>query len=351
MARIGVSSELSLIQANAVSNASLSVSFIVPTLNEKLRIGKALESIMSQDYPEPVEVILADGGSVDGTIEIAKRYGCRILQDPTKLPEARMFAAFRQAHGEICIFMDADNCLRGNDWLNKMLKPFEDPQVQAVTTHPVSEKDEFFLNRYLNNLPSDPLTFFVHGYHEDLREMKRVYSVEKETDDYVLFRFDPINYPIIAMHQGFALRKTSHESSSNMEDDILPIIEMIEKNQKIAYVPKAGIRHLSISNMRDFFNKYRRRTLVGLTGNNSFKKRLNQLPRDKRLRTYLSPIYFMSFILPVGTGVKRFIQTRDPVMLIHPFVCGLFLLAVISGLFDYLLQPDRVRKQRLLTTK
>ena len=253
--------------------------------------------------------------------------------------------------GEIRIFMDADNCLIGKNWLTKMMKPFEDPEVQAVTTHPASEKDEFFLNRYINNLPSDPLTFFVHGYHEDLREMRRGYPAEKETADYIIFKFNSRDYPIIAMHQGFALRKSVQRNELSVEDDILPIIEMIENNQKIAYVPNAGVRHLSIYSINGFFNKYRRRTLVGLTGNNSFKNRLKHLPWQKKIRTYIAPLYFISFIWPAYTGARRFIQTRDSVMLLHPFICGLFFFAMLSGFLDYLLLFGKVEKQHLLNTK
>lgn len=328
-----------------------SVSFIIAALNEKFHINGVLDSIKMQDYSGQIELILADGGSTDGTVEIAKKYGCKIFQDSTKLPEARMHAAFKQAKGELVVFLSADNRLVGSDWLVKMTKPFENPQVQAATTHPVSETSEHFLNRYFNNLPSDPLTFFVHGYCEDLREMKRVYPVEKETNDCIIYKFNSRDYPTIAMHQGFTLRKTFQRSESSAEDDILPIIEMIEKGHKIAYVPTAGIRHLSIYSIKQFFKKFRRRTLVGLTGNNSFQNRLKHVSWQKKARTLLAPLYFASFAGPAYDGVHRFFQTRDKLMLLHPFVCWLFLLAMLAGFFDYLLAFGKVEKQKLLTTK
>ncbi len=330
---------------------AFSVSFIIAALNEKFHLPGALESIKVQDYPGKIEIILADGGSSDGTVEIAKKHGCKIFQDATKLPEARMHAASKKAGGEILVFLSADNRLVGRDWLAKMTKPFEDPEIQAATTHPVSEKNEYFLNRYFNDLPSDPLTFFVHGYHEDLREMKRVYPVKKETKDYTLFKFNSHNYPTIATNQGFALRKTFQRSDSSAEDDILPIIDMIERNQQIAYVPNAGIRHLSIYSISGFFKKFRRRTLVGLTGSNSFKNRLKCVSTQKKLRTLIAPFYFASFAWPAYDGVRRFFQTRDPLMLLHPFVCWLFLAAMLFGFFDYLTTFGKVKKQKLLTTK
>ncbi len=47
------------------------VSVIIPTLNSEKTLMDCLESITMQDYPEDkIEVIVADGGSIDSTIEL-----------------------------------------------------------------------------------------------------------------------------------------------------------------------------------------------------------------------------------------------------------------------------------------
>jgi glycosyltransferase involved in cell wall biosynthesis len=48
------------------------VSIIIPTLNEEENIERVIESVMAQDY-RPLEVIIVDGGSKDGTLEIVER--------------------------------------------------------------------------------------------------------------------------------------------------------------------------------------------------------------------------------------------------------------------------------------
>ncbi len=53
------------------------VAVIVPARDEAAFIGRTLRSLLSQDYPGPLHVILVDDGSTDGTGEIA-----RTLADP-----------------------------------------------------------------------------------------------------------------------------------------------------------------------------------------------------------------------------------------------------------------------------
>ncbi len=83
------------------------ISIIIPTLNEERCIAQTLQAIPSSDR---VEIIVADGGSCDRTLEIAGRQGARVL----KVPGGRarqMNAAARQARGEILLFLHADTRL------------------------------------------------------------------------------------------------------------------------------------------------------------------------------------------------------------------------------------------------
>ena len=49
------------------------VSFIIPTLNAAGILGNCLASIRNQDYPkERYEILVVDGGSKDGTQDIAR---------------------------------------------------------------------------------------------------------------------------------------------------------------------------------------------------------------------------------------------------------------------------------------
>lgn len=58
----------------------MSVSIIIKTLNEEKRIAEAVESALKALPGGKVEVIVADSGSTDRTIEIARAYPIRIVQ-------------------------------------------------------------------------------------------------------------------------------------------------------------------------------------------------------------------------------------------------------------------------------
>lgn len=84
------------------------LSILIPTLNEELSLPKTLEAIR-QDHQD-IEVILADGGSTDKTIELAQQANCRVL----KVERGRgrqLNAAASIASGEWLLFLHADTQL------------------------------------------------------------------------------------------------------------------------------------------------------------------------------------------------------------------------------------------------
>lgn len=90
------------------------ISVIIPTLNEEKLLARLLEQFtfdIKKRYR--TEVIISDGGSVDNTLKIAKKFGAIVV---TKRPDQQQtIAAGRntgawRARGDILVFIDAD-CL------------------------------------------------------------------------------------------------------------------------------------------------------------------------------------------------------------------------------------------------
>lgn len=91
----------------------MSVSLIIKALNEEKHIARAVESALAGLLPGS-EVILADGGSVDRTVEIAKRYPVRIvrlLRAKDRSCGAGPQLGYQYATGRFLCLMDGDMVL------------------------------------------------------------------------------------------------------------------------------------------------------------------------------------------------------------------------------------------------
>ena len=56
-----------------------SVSVVIPSWNQGRFIGRTLDSIIKQDYPGEIQIIVSDGGSTDETVDVLKTYGDRLI--------------------------------------------------------------------------------------------------------------------------------------------------------------------------------------------------------------------------------------------------------------------------------
>jgi len=95
------------------------VSIVVPSFNKVDFIKDTLESIVSQKYPN-LEVIIQDGGSTDGTLEVIKKYQKKypkIFKVESKKDKGQLDAinrGLKKATGEILTFINADDVYEKN---------------------------------------------------------------------------------------------------------------------------------------------------------------------------------------------------------------------------------------------
>jgi len=112
------------------------VSIVIPAYNEAMNIERLIESIDYQDYPfECREVILVDDGSVDGTPEIARKYGVKVIQHETNMGKARALEdGIKAAKGDVIITMDADSYFAdGSSLRNIVGNLFSRPSIGIST--------------------------------------------------------------------------------------------------------------------------------------------------------------------------------------------------------------------------
>ena len=87
------------------------ISIIIPVLNQKQFLQKAIESVINQDFTD-YELIIIDGKSEDGTIDVIKQYENKISY--WKSTEDRnvydaMNKAVAQSNGDWLYFLGADD--------------------------------------------------------------------------------------------------------------------------------------------------------------------------------------------------------------------------------------------------
>ena len=98
---------------NSQPPATLPLTVVIPTLNEAKHLTELLPSLGWAD-----EVIVADGGSTDDTVSIARRLGARVVEVRGRTLGAQRNAAIEAARNEWILALDADervtDALRGD---------------------------------------------------------------------------------------------------------------------------------------------------------------------------------------------------------------------------------------------
>ncbi len=92
------------------------VSVILPVRNEASTILAAIRSALNQAYAGDLEIVVADGGSTDGTREIVEELGgmdprIRLVDNPPGITPTGLNAAIRAANGEVIVRLDGHSVL------------------------------------------------------------------------------------------------------------------------------------------------------------------------------------------------------------------------------------------------
>jgi cellulose synthase/poly-beta-1,6-N-acetylglucosamine synthase-like glycosyltransferase/peptidoglycan/xylan/chitin deacetylase (PgdA/CDA1 family) len=112
------------------------VSVIVPAYNEKECIANTLKSLARSTHP--IEIIVVDDGSTDGTSEISRQAALelgmtnvRVIRQENAGKPAALNNGVRNASYDIVIMMDGDTVFEP-DAVHQLVQPFADPEVGAV---------------------------------------------------------------------------------------------------------------------------------------------------------------------------------------------------------------------------
>lgn len=109
------------------------VSVIVPAYNERAGIEAAVRSLIASDHP--VEVIVVDDGSTDGTADLVESLNLpfvRVIRQQNAGKPAALNTGIAAARAELLVMVDGDTVFEP-DAVRMLVQPFADRRVGAVS--------------------------------------------------------------------------------------------------------------------------------------------------------------------------------------------------------------------------
>ncbi|MBN3879168.1 MULTISPECIES: glycosyltransferase family 2 protein [unclassified Nostoc] len=93
-------------------NSYLSITIAIPTYNESGNIERLIQGFLATKYPNLIEVIVADGGSADGTQDIVNKFSLddsrvKLLNNPLEVQSAGLNLILKECTGDIFLRADA----------------------------------------------------------------------------------------------------------------------------------------------------------------------------------------------------------------------------------------------------
>jgi rhamnosyltransferase len=215
------------------------VSVVIRTLNEQKHLEEVLTSIQSQISDRfGVEVVIVDSGSTDSTLDIAKKYNCRITyikkEDFTFGRSLNIGCDF--SNGAYLVFVSGHCIPVNSSWLHELVSPIADnlsvysygKQIGRDTTK--FSEQQLFKKYFTNESKVPQVGFFCNNANSALRK-----------DIWKKYRFD--------------------ETLTGLEDMYLAQ-QLIEADNTIAYVAKASVYHIHDETWEQIKNRYEREAIA-----------------------------------------------------------------------------------------
>ena len=310
------------------------ISVVTATFNSSRTLEKCLRLVRNQNYPQKnIEIILGDGGSIDNTLNIAKKYGAKVIRIPANKQNAEYNrgVAYNDAKGDLVLILDHDNFIPTKHWLQQMVTPLiKHPKMVATNTcYYHYDKNYDLMDRYFALFGAgEPLPYFLHKA-DRMPHMARKWVLNGKAQDmgsYYLVDLpkDPRKFPSIGTNGCLMRRELVNKYANTKAEYHYPIDIMFEVaksgHNQFGFV-KNSLIHLTHSNG---FIKFmgRRMQFVEHYHFQDFRKRRWSvvMPGDE-LAVALFVIYSLTLVGPIWESFKGFIQIPDVAWFVYPLMC------------------------------
>jgi len=194
------------------------VSVVIPTLNEAGSILEAITTI-ERELHYPKEIIVVDGNSTDGTIQIVKDTNCKLIIEPRRGYGIALRTGFKHAKGDIVVMVDGDGTYEFRH-INRLLEKMQETDAELVLATRMYDPNKAMglMNFIGNKVITFCYDFFYKQFLSDTQSGFRVISrsaIEKSDfhmDDMafateMLVEFAKKGFKMIEVHSTYKSRK------------------------------------------------------------------------------------------------------------------------------------------------
>ena len=235
-----------------------SVTVAIPVLNGAAYLEEVLQAVAAQDVDVPVELLIVDSGSTDGSLDIARRHGARVIEIPQSEFSHGLTRnlAIEEATGDVVVFLTQDSTPASDRWLASMLEGFAQSDDVALVFGPHIARPEH--SHVFAREMRDHFRTWGDGERIDVQ---RLGPSPQAQADYRAFPgrlqfFSDVNGAVAR----WAWERVPYRGVAYAEDQTLGR-EMIEAGYAKVFHPGAAVRHSHdyppLNFLRRYFDEYR----------------------------------------------------------------------------------------------
>jgi glycosyltransferase involved in cell wall biosynthesis len=335
-------------------NKTPRVSVIIATLNSSGTLSKVLDAISAQTYPKSrIEVLIVDGGSTDNTLEIAHKFGCRIIHNKKVLPQWAKYLGYCKAKGEYLMFLDSDEEIRNSTSIErKVLALRTFPKAKAVTgSGYINPAGYPIINRYVNEF-GDPFSLFYYGYSTDsvffIPSILKKFQIHSESKGALEFDFATVsNRPIFELAAmggmiDLAFCRNTFPEIIQEPGLLWHLFNLyVKKGVRVVVLKDDPIIHYSVSSLHKYLGKLRYRVITNIytPAVEGFGGREKYESTVRQFKKYFFLPYAFTVLIPVADSFRLAWSRKQAGYLIHVFLsfyaASLIVLYYILKLFKY----------------
>lgn len=311
------------------------LSIVIATYNSASTLDLVLKSISSQTLSRrKYEVIVSDGGSKDGTLKIAKKYFCRIVNNPRTEQNYGKYLGFIQSKGKYVFFLDSDEQLLNPNCLKHRLSVFSTNKrvKMLVGSGYVTPAGFNYITRYINEF-GDPFSYFIYHLSKNsqyfISDMKTSYKIIVDLRTFLVFDlYDTYTNTIFELTAGGSMfdKQFLIQNFPKIKENYSLLNHafylIASKSPYLAITKDDPVAHYSSTSLSKYLKKIEWRVTNNVYGTNNIDKtvflgREAIVKNANIIKKYLFIPYALSFVFPLIDSLRLSITRKQVGYLIH----------------------------------